>query len=222
MNPNGGTFALPASGVDKLELLIERCREHGDAEARDDLVTIAANEFRHRAHHMLAHYPRLRRWEETSDVLQLALMRLHRALDGTTVRSAKHFYALATLQIRRTLIDLSRRYFGALGHGTQCTLELGYSDGASADDSDVSYWSLHDWSLFHEAVSELDPIYREPFEIIWYHERKPQDLCDVLDITEQTVRRRYKRACQLIGQRLGLASQMARQQQPWQGKTITR
>ena len=64
---------------------------------------------------MLKDYARLRRWEQTGDVLQNALLRLHRALASERPRSVRAFLALAATQIRRELIDLSRHHFGPEG-----------------------------------------------------------------------------------------------------------
>jgi RNA polymerase sigma-70 factor (ECF subfamily) len=171
--------------------------------AKNELVAVAADAFRQRAHQMMARYPHLRRFEETSDVLQLALLRLHHTIGRVKIDSAKHFYALVTLQIRRTLLDLSRRYYGVFGHGRQLSnASEGNRMAEEVGEVGTSYWKMHDWSLFHEAVAELDPIYREPFEIIWYHEKKASDLAEILGVTQQTIRRRYHRACQLIRERI--------------------
>ena len=69
------------------------------------------------AHVMLRDYPRVKRWEETADVLQNALIRLHRALQTVIPPSPRDFFRLATLQIRRELVDLARHYYGPEGIG---------------------------------------------------------------------------------------------------------
>lgn len=69
----------------------------------------------------------LRRWEQSDDVLQEALLRLHRALADLKPTTAAEFFALASLQIRRVPIDLSRKHYGALGKGRRHA-----SDGGNA------------------------------------------------------------------------------------------
>ncbi len=56
---------------------------------------------------MLRDYPRVKRWEDSDDVLQNALIRLLQALAAVKISTAKDFYALAALQIRRELLDLA-------------------------------------------------------------------------------------------------------------------
>ena len=41
---------------------------------------------------MLRGYPHLQRWEQTDDVYQTALLRLHQALSQVTPESAQHFW----------------------------------------------------------------------------------------------------------------------------------
>ncbi|MBX9581005.1 MAG: hypothetical protein K2X87_11910, partial [Gemmataceae bacterium] len=99
-----------------LEACLARLRA-GDAAARDDLVSVAAGRFAELASVMLRGYGRLRRWEQTDDVMQGALVRLAGALGRAAPESARHFHRLAVQLIRRELIDLARRYFGPEGHG---------------------------------------------------------------------------------------------------------
>src|SRR5438132_6973255 len=87
----------------------------GDDTARAALLGHACDQLRTLTRKMLRHFARLKRWEETDDILQNALLRLWNALHGVTPRSAREFYALASLQIRRVLIDLVRQYHGPEG-----------------------------------------------------------------------------------------------------------
>ena len=67
------------------------------------------------------------RWEETADVFQSSMMRLHRALASTKVESVRHFFNLAALQIRRELIDLARHHFGPEGIGLERRIRVSQS-----------------------------------------------------------------------------------------------
>src|SRR5262245_35464825 len=70
---------------------------------------------------MLKGYPNVRRWEQTDDVLQNAVIRLHRALQQLTVQTPLDFFRLAALNIRRELLDLARHYYGPQGRGRTTT-----------------------------------------------------------------------------------------------------
>ena len=96
--------------------LLERHRA-GDASARDGLIRLAQGRFVALARAMLRRYPHVRRWEQTDDLLQAALMRLHRSLAEVRPETVRHFDNLAATQIRRELIDLARSYHGPEGLG---------------------------------------------------------------------------------------------------------
>jgi RNA polymerase sigma factor (sigma-70 family) len=88
----------------------------GDASARASLIALAQERFVALARAMLRRYPHVRRWEETDDLLQAALVRLHRSLAEVQPDDVSHFDNLAAVQIRRELIDLARSYQGPEGH----------------------------------------------------------------------------------------------------------
>ena len=105
--------------------------QQGDAAAREELLQGACRRLTDLARTMLRGYRRLKRWEETDDVLQGALVRLDRMLREITPATPRDFYRLATTQIRRELIDLARRYFGPTGLGSN--LEGQVQEGVTAE-----------------------------------------------------------------------------------------
>ena len=80
---------------------------------------------------MLRRYPKVHRWEQTDDVFVEAVTRLHRALETVRPESPRHFYNLAATQIRRVLIDLSRRYYGPEGIGSHHDTAARRPDGTT-------------------------------------------------------------------------------------------
>src|SRR5271157_1059703 len=101
----------------------------GDQTARQRLIEHSCERLRGLARKMLHRYPKVRRWEETDDVFVEAVTRLHRALETVQPESPRHFYNLAATQIRRVLIDLSRRYYGSEGLGSHHDTAAGNADG---------------------------------------------------------------------------------------------
>ena len=82
--------------------------------ARDELFGIACDRLTVLTRKMLhGGYERLRQWEQTEDVAQNAKLRLLRTLEQIVPGSVREFYGLASLHIRRELVDLCRRHFGA-------------------------------------------------------------------------------------------------------------
>jgi RNA polymerase sigma-70 factor (ECF subfamily) len=172
------------------------------ARARDRLLEHANGQLEKLAHAMLRRYPRLRRWEQTGDVLQNAALRLHRALTQVRPASVRDFFALAATQIRRELIDLTRHHFGPLGdaahHDTDPGAEAGdgFVDNARACGGEPS--TLLDWADFHEKVERLPAAEREALDLLWYEGLTQKEAAAVLGVTEKTVKNRWRRAKLLL------------------------
>jgi RNA polymerase sigma-70 factor (ECF subfamily) len=171
----------------------------GDGSARDEIIEYSCERLRNLTRRMLRNYPSVRRWEQTDDVLQNALLRLHRSLAEVQPESVRAFLGLAATQIRRTLLDLARHHFGPLGHGKHHHTD---GQGAAADDIGQPAQthtfgepqSMEDWTAFHEAVERLPDDEREVFSLMWYEDASQVEIASILGVTERTVRRRWQSA----------------------------
>jgi RNA polymerase sigma-70 factor (ECF subfamily) len=187
--------------------------------AFDELAIHATERLRGLARRMLRRYPHLRRWEETDDIFQAALIRLHGSLTEVKPDSRRAFFGLAITQIRRTLIDLARHYYGAHGDGAHHHTDVG---GQAADDAGGPIAqavgnadgpeALRQWTCFHEAIEALPEDERETFSLVWYGGLTQRAAAEVLAISERTVIRRLNRARlalhdQLDGERPGAAEE---------------
>lgn len=171
----------------------------GDDLAYDEVINIAAARLQKLTGKMLQSYPHLRRWEETSDVFQTAVVRLHRSLSAVQPDSVRGFFGLAATQIRRTLIDLARHHFGPLGQAAKH-----HSSAGEASDGDgilvqqvgdsASPETLDSWASFHEAVEHLPASEREVFELVWYGGLAQREIGDLLGASIPTVKRRFRSA----------------------------
>src|SRR5262249_60851175 len=84
----------------------------GDEAARKELLNCACERLTRLTRKMLKGFPRVKRWEQTDDVMQNALMRLYQSLGKVKPPSAADFFRLAALNIRRELLDLAKHYYG--------------------------------------------------------------------------------------------------------------
>jgi RNA polymerase sigma-70 factor (ECF subfamily) len=171
----------------------------GDQTARQRIVEHACGRLRGLARKMLRRYPKVHRWEETDDVFVEAITRLHRALESVQPESPRHFYNLAATQIRRVLIDLSRRYYGAEGLGSHHDTAGADQDGDVAPryeppDSTAEPSSLAEWTDFHEQVEAMPDEEREVFNLLWYEQMGQEEAAEILGVTTRTVRRRWQDA----------------------------
>jgi RNA polymerase sigma-70 factor (ECF subfamily) len=181
---------------------LERLRQGDEAasrEARNEVINHACERLEALTRRMLRHYPRLRRWEQTGDVLQNAVLRLHRSLATVRPESPGQFYGLAAAQIRRELIDLARHHFGpeggAVHHHTDGAGPAG-PEGPGVDREDPSGGpaTLAEWTEFHENVQRLPGPEREVFDLLWYEGLTQVEAALVLGVTERTVKNRWRSA----------------------------
>lgn len=173
-------------------------------EARATVINHASQRLEQLARRMLVNYPRLRRWEQTGDVLQNSLIRLHRSLQTIRPETVRQFYGLAAAQIRRELIDMTRRHFGPEGgaawHHTDEVNPI--SDNVSAVDQaadpNSQPNSLAEWTEFHEAVQRLPDHEREVFDLYWYEGLDQKTVASILNVTDRTVKNRWRSAKLLL------------------------
>lgn len=175
--------------------LLARLRA-GEAQAADELLRHVSGRLQRLTRHMLKGHPAVRRWAETEDVLQGALMRLLRAVQTVQPASLRDFFALATQQIRRELIDLARHFYGPHGlganhatHGPAQALPGG--DPADLVDDPVD---LAEWREFHEKIDTLPDEQREVVGLLYYQGLTQAEAAQLLGVTVRTVQRRWNAA----------------------------
>jgi RNA polymerase sigma-70 factor (ECF subfamily) len=176
---------------------MERLRS-GDRSALDELLRHVCGRLERLTRHMLKDYPGVKRWAQTDDVLQSALLRLFRALQAVQPASMRDFFALATEQIRRELLDLARHYYGPQGPGTRHATpgERGLSEIPLHEKADLSHepGGLTEWCEFHRHLSELPAEEREVVGLLFYQGLSQAEAAAVLNVSVRTVQRRWQAA----------------------------
>jgi RNA polymerase sigma-70 factor (ECF subfamily) len=194
----------PSSSLDTVQLhaYLDRFRA-GDREATDAFLRRVCNQLERLAHGMLRGFPNVRRWADTSDVLQGALLRLLHTLQATQPEDTRHFANLAALHIRRELLDLARRFRSRLDR------PLGVGDGEGGAgawepvDADSATGDLDLWSAFHEQVDRLPVAEREVVGLAFYHGWTQAQIAELLQVDERTIRRRWRSASHRLKEALG-------------------
>jgi RNA polymerase sigma factor (sigma-70 family) len=201
------THSMPVSNRSKaIQGWLVRFRA-GDESARAALLESAGDRLVRLAHKMLRGFPGVRRWEQTDDVLQNALLRLHRALDSVAPESVRSFFNLAAVEIRRELIDMARHYGGPNGlgarHATPVPADTAHEPtpaAALAVETDDPA-RLIAWTEFHCQVERLPSEEREVFGLLWYQGLTQVDAAQIIGVSQKTINRRWVAA----RTRLGLA-----------------
>jgi RNA polymerase sigma-70 factor (ECF subfamily) len=184
----------------QIQLWIDRLQA-GDDQARSQLINCACERLTALTRKMLRGYTRVRRWEETVDVLQNASLRLYRTLEQVKPASVAEFYRLAALNIRRELLDLAKHYYGKQGQGTHHhSIGVRSDEMESTDDplaaapggAEPSQEAA--WTEFHEQIDTLPTEEREVFDLLWYQGLSQEEAGQVLGVNERTIKRRWRSA----------------------------
>ena len=194
--------ALPFSSLQITQCLHQL--QQGDLSARERLVRSAQNRLMRLTRKMLRDFPGVRRWEETDDVFQTAVIRLCRSLEFVVPQNSVALMRLAARDIRCALIDLARHYGGPQGQGANHDSSGGKSSvlrNAVRDDTHEPV-SLTFWAEFHERVQELPEELQEVMDLLWYQGLTQPEAAEILQVTDRTVQRRWRQACLALHQNL--------------------
>lgn len=182
----------PASQPTML-LLNQACT--GDAAAMDALLRHVGDRLSNLAGRMLGGFPRVRRWAETNDVLQNALLRLLNALRDVKPTSPRDFFALAAVQIRRELIDLARHFQGPNGIGANHPpTPLGANGPPDPPDARHKPESMAHWGELHQRIQQLPEEEREVVGLLFYQGLPQAEAAEILGLSLRTLQRRWHSA----------------------------
>lgn len=184
-----------STSTDHLQHCLDRMRQ-GDAAARDELLRRVSGRLERLARKMLKGYPGVRRWAETGDVLQNALLRLLRALDAVQPATPRDFFALAATQVRRELLDLARHYYGPEGIGAHHATPAPAASSPAIDQADASHdpAALAEWFELHRQIGALPDDERAVVGLLYYQGLTQASAAAVLNVTVRTVQRRWQAA----------------------------
>jgi RNA polymerase sigma-70 factor (ECF subfamily) len=175
----------------------------GDPAARNELIRGCLGRLELLARKMLKTFPAVRRFEDTGDVLNQAVIRLLRSLEAIDVGSTRDFFNFAATHIRRELLDLVRHYQGPLGAGRHEKGGLDDPGGPKDRAAPEPPADLERWAELHERVADLPAEEREVFSLTFYHGWTREQIAELFGINERTVRRRWHAAVQKLAQQLG-------------------
>lgn len=166
----------------------------GDRAAADELVRRAQDRFRRLGQRMYRSFPNVKPVADADDVIQVGWIRLLRSLQKLRPTNTCTFFLLASVEIRRELLDLARKARTAKyqAHSLQ-----GSAAGGSqpTEPSDRSAADIDLWEQFHLAVGDLRSDLRETMSLIFYNGRTQAEVADLLGRDVRTIGRWWRQAC---------------------------
>lgn len=159
----------------------------GDPAAKGRLIALAERRLMVLARKLLRGFTT--RPEETAGVVSEAYLKLHKALDEVRPATVRQFFGLASLQMRRVLLDLAR---GSRRRGRK---------RVTTDDSDnpidVAAPEGEDRDAVADlfaAIDKLDDELKEVVNLLFFQGLTQAEAGQVLDVHEDTVKRWWRLA----------------------------
>lgn len=136
--------------------------------------------------------------DETAAVVSEAYLKLHTALDAVRPTTVRQFFGLASLQMRRVLLDLVR---AAKRGGRKLT--GGDTDGGFdvPDSGDGNAGSDLVTDLY-EAIDGLDEELKEVVQLLYFQGLTQAEAGALLEVHEDTVKRRWAKARVILAGKL--------------------
>lgn len=178
----------------RLQVLLGRLQAGHDS-ARGALLQHTLERFRRLARRMFRHYPDLRTLDETDDVVQKALVRLHRVLAKVHPPNRAAYFSLAAQQVRWVLRDLIREMTTAKA--------IAYTDTPPDEqEKGGEPGTLLEWGEFHDRIGRLPDGEREVFQVVFYGGLSQPEASELLQVPLRTVKRRWQQAKLLLRESL--------------------
>jgi RNA polymerase sigma-70 factor (ECF subfamily) len=181
------------AGTTLMQHWLDEMRE-GDPQARDKILHHFGGRLKRLTRRMLQDYPGVRRWEQTDDVLQNAVLRLLRALREVRPGSMRKFFGLAGVQIRRELLDLAKHYYGPEGAGAHHDSRAGGSAAPVPDAVDPAGdpSQLAEWRELHQQIDRLPEEERELVVLLYYQGLSQKEAAAILNVSVRTLQRHWQ------------------------------
>ncbi len=171
----------------------------GDNTARERILELCHERLHELTQRMLRGFPLVKRWEDTDDVYQNAILRLYRCLGEVTIESPREIMALAATQIHRELIDLARHHAGPMSYSANHATGVHPIDDHSnsrhpQDKRHDTATTIDRWTCFHQAVESLPAEQKEVFQLVWYLGADQKTIADLTECSVRTVKTRWRNA----------------------------
>ena len=191
----------------QIQNCLDRLRA-GDQTAKDELFRWSQDRLFRLTKKLRSAFPALRHCE-TDDVFQNAMLRLHKALEEISPSDVQQWTGLAGLQIRRVLLDIARHQRGPEGTaanvrtggigggeitGQRCFEPVAKTDGPA---------TLAQWTEIHELIDQLPADQRDVFHHHYYFGLSHDETAEVLGVSVETIKRRWRAARIRLGELLG-------------------
>ena len=188
---------MSETSTDLIQGWLDRYRSGADPPP-DELVRLCEERVRALVRPRLRSFPRVKQQEETTDIVNEALLRLSRALRDVAPATPLDLTRFLAELIRRVLLDKLK----AIRRRVASPVELAVEPGRAVGDTDHPV-DADLMTEFHEYVGSLPESERVLFDLLYYRGLSTATAADYLGLAPSTLKRRWVQARLRARDRLG-------------------
>ena len=175
-----------------IDNLLKRVKKQ-EPKAKEELISHSLERLEKLSRRMFRKYPNLRTLEETGDIVQKLVIRLHKMLSELVPEDTKSYFRLASQNLRWVLNDLARssaakyrpKNSGDLSSSTARNELLNTKDKAGGPAS------FAEWADFYEKIENLPDENRQILDLLWFQGLSQEEASQILKIPLRTLARKW-------------------------------
>ncbi|MCI0639054.1 MAG: sigma-70 family RNA polymerase sigma factor [Gemmataceae bacterium] len=180
----------PCSDIDRFLIQLAA----GQPEAMNHLFAHSQDRLLRLVRQMFPKTHSVRRFENSSDVLQEVYLEISRALPEVAPTNTRHYLCLAAQRIRWKLIDLYRKH----ANEPATVAEVPSRSDSTHDPVKLAFWN--DLHTFIEGLPEED---RSIVDLLYYQGMEQRKAAEVLNINYWTLKLRWQKVRERIIEHFG-------------------
>lgn len=164
-----------------------------EPKAREELISHSLERLQRLSRKMFRKHPILCNLEQTDDIVQKLVIKLHKILDDLTPEDTSSYFKLASQNIRWILLDLARS--GEARHQSKNSDEritlIQKEELLNTKDLNSGPASYAEWTEFYEKLEGLPEENKQLFDLLWFQGLSQADAAKFLGIPLRTLVRKW-------------------------------
>jgi RNA polymerase sigma factor (sigma-70 family) len=162
-----------------------------EPKAREELIAHSLERLQRLSRKMFRKYPNLCTLEQTDDIVQKLVIKLHKMLDELVPEDTAGYFKLASQNLRWVLQDLARSNIAKNKNSGDMSTSVKRNELLNTKDPDGGPSSYAEWSEFYEKIELLPEENKQLFDLLWFQGLSQVEAAKFLKIPLRTLRRRW-------------------------------
>ncbi len=164
-----------------------------EPKAKEELIAHSLDRLRKLSRKMFRKHPNLCTLEETDDIVQKLVIRIHKTLENLQPEDTASYFKLASQNLRWVLQDLARSSIArnkAKNSGDMST-STRRGELLNTKDPDGGPSNYAEWTDFYEKINLLPDENKQIFDFLWFQGLSQTEAATVLKIPLRTLSRKW-------------------------------